>query len=173
MVSMMSVWESTEMPTYGNNSPNSLTTSLWLQSSKDRFSAFMEVCHQALIHLIRSDSWTECKKCLMKDPFAICYGQTLMTDADGASPQEELATHLDRTSQSSSIMQIIWSWYQGLISWSWTDIIGLTKGTLSLSSQLLTTVTDVEMRQPLWKLMSSWNIHSCSSTPHQSKLNPI
>ena len=41
----------------------------------------------------------------MKDPCVISFGQTLMKDADGESPQEEQATPLVKTSLSSSITQ--------------------------------------------------------------------
>ena len=42
----------------------------------------------------------------MRDQYAIYYGLTQMTDVDGVSHQEELDTLSDKTSQSSSTIQM-------------------------------------------------------------------
>ena len=44
------------------------------------------------------------------------YGQTQMIDVDGEFHLEELVIHLDKIYLNNLIMQIIWNWYQELIS---------------------------------------------------------
>lgn len=96
------------------------------------------------------------------DPFVICCGQTLMTDAVGESHPEVLDTHSDKTYQSNSTMPTTSSWSPEHINLSWTDTIGPMKETLLQCFQLLTTATDVETKQQSWKWMNSWNTH-CKS----------
>ena len=86
----------------GNTSQISLTTSLSLLLSKIRSSHFMEASLPVSTLLTRSDSLIEVRKCLMKDPCAICYGAIPTSAVAGASHHVGLATPSDRTFQSSS-----------------------------------------------------------------------
>jgi len=43
----------------------------------------------------------------MKDPFVICFGQTLMTGVDGEFLQEEQVIRLVKTYQNSLTMQTL------------------------------------------------------------------
>jgi hypothetical protein len=107
MVSMTNVCESMETLTFGNIS---LIFSIYfplLRLSNQRFSVSMEACLPVSIVWIKLDSWIEFRKFLMKVLCVICYGQTLMIDAVGASHLEVLDTPLDKIFQNNSIILII------------------------------------------------------------------
>lgn len=95
------------MPTYGSNSQN---YSIIFHSQlllKAKSSVFMVVSLPVLIPLIKLDNSTEYKKCPTKAPFAICSGQTQMTDVAGVFRPEVLVTRSVKTSQSNLTTLII------------------------------------------------------------------
>ena len=164
----MSAWGSTATPTCGKPSRTSSITCLWLQSSNHKFSASTVVFPPQLTPLIRFANLIASKKCLTRDPSAICFGQIPMTVAVGASRLAVLATRSARTFLSSSTMPTIWQESHVPINLSWTATIGVTRETLWLSSQRLTIVTAAAMKLPLWKLTSTWTVLCKYSSSHSS-----
>lgn len=159
----MNASESTAMPMSGSSSLSSSITCHWQLSLRTKCSAFTVDYHLASIHWIKSASLIVSKRRLMRAPFVISCGLILMTDVVGALAHVALAIASDRIYQSSLTTRITWRGSPVRISSSWMDITGHMKGMSSLSSQPLTTATDVVMRPLSWRLMSSWSI-ICKST---------
>jgi len=103
---MMSVSENMGVPRFGKYSQICLITFLSVLWSKEVFSVHMVASHQALMHLIKWNPLIELWKYPTKVHYAIWSGQTPTKDVDGAWMQEEPATHLAKTSQNNSTMQM-------------------------------------------------------------------
>lgn len=122
--SMMSAWENTEMPMFGNTSLLSSIIFHLLPLSKATSSASMEVFLHPSIPLIKLTNLIESWKCQLRDQSAIFCGQTQMTDVVGVSHLEVLVIPLDKISVNSSTTRMIWNWSQELTNLSWMDTIG-------------------------------------------------
>ena len=107
--SMMSAWESTVMPMFGNTSLPSLITYHSPPLLRAASSASMVVFPQVSILLIKSSNSIDTWKSLMKVQSVIFCGLIQMIDAVGVFLQEVLVTLLDKISQSNSIIQMTWS----------------------------------------------------------------
>lgn len=124
MVSTTNVWENTEMPMFGKFLPNFLTTCLWLQLSRTKYSVFMVDFLQVLTLLTKFDNLTEFKKYHMKVQSAIYYGLILTIVVVGVFHQEVQAIVLDKIFQSSSTTLMDLPELQEPISWWWMDTTG-------------------------------------------------
>jgi len=93
------------MQMFGKFLPNFLTIYHSQLLSKTKYFVYMEVSHQVLTHWIKSDNLIECKKCLMRVRFVICYGLILMIVVGGVFLPEVLATVLAKISLNNLIMQ--------------------------------------------------------------------
>ena len=82
MVSMMSVSQSTELNKYGKFSQKSFNIYPFQLLLKIKSSAYMEVYHLKLKHLIKSDQLTEFKIFHTAELYVIFYGQIQLMKED-------------------------------------------------------------------------------------------
>jgi len=127
----------------------------------------MAVSAQALIPLTTLGPWTDCKKCLMKDPCATCFGRTQTIGEVGGSLPEVQATHLARTSLRLSTIQMASHSSPGPTSWWWRGTTGRMTGMWWPFSLLQTTATAAATRLPSWSSMTPSSIPSFSLTQPQ------